>query len=70
MGNETTAREEYCCILNENQQLYVYGAFIYHNGFLAASPDGIIKEDGTPVGILKIKCPFTHRNSTVADILL
>ena len=35
---------------------------------LAASPDGVIcNEDGTPLGTLEIKCPYSQRNTSVVD---
>ncbi|XP_068810225.1 uncharacterized protein [Struthio camelus] len=46
------------------------GLFI-HKGkeWLAASPDGIIKEadTGKSLGLLEIKCPYKHRNKTVRE---
>ncbi|KAM9543371.1 uncharacterized protein ACIB01_011222 isoform 1-T2 [Guaruba guarouba] len=37
--------------------------------WIAASPDGIIKEaaTGKALGLLEVKCPYKHRNSTVRD---
>ncbi|XP_067157800.1 uncharacterized protein [Apteryx mantelli] len=46
------------------------GLFI-HKGkeWLAASPDGIIKEadTGESLGLLEVKCPYKHRNKTVRE---
>ena len=70
-NNEARAREKYSSTLNENQQLRVCGLHISRHGFLAASPDGIVEnEGGVSIGIVEIKCPYTHRNSTVADACL
>ncbi|XP_065530481.1 EZH inhibitory protein [Lathamus discolor] len=37
--------------------------------WIAASPDGIIKEaaTGKALGLLEVKCPYKHRNNTVRD---
>lgn len=37
--------------------------------WIAASPDGIIKEaaTGKALGLLEVKCPYKHRNRTVRD---
>ncbi|KAM3835496.1 uncharacterized protein M6D78_010098 [Vipera latastei] len=37
--------------------------------WLAASPDGIIQEvdTGKNLGLLEVKCPYKHRNKTVAE---
>ncbi|XP_077204323.1 uncharacterized protein LOC143842901 [Paroedura picta] len=37
--------------------------------WLAASPDGIVREAGTgkKLAILEVKCPYKHRNKTVTD---
>lgn len=35
------------------------GLWLYPDGYLAASPDGLIYEDGKLVGILEVKCPYS-----------
>lgn len=39
------------------------------NSWLAASPDGIVKDAGTgkPLGVVEVKCPYKHRNRTVTE---
>ena len=34
--------------------------------FLGASPDGIILGEGDEFGIVEVKCPFVHRNTTIS----
>ena len=42
--------------------------FISPEGFIAATPDGLVCNDNAiQVGILEIKCPYSHRNTTVID---
>ncbi|XP_064313513.1 uncharacterized protein LOC135314361 [Phalacrocorax carbo] len=46
------------------------GLFIHREKkWIAASPDGIIKEaaTGKPLGLLEVKCPYKHRNRTVRE---
>jgi len=53
------------------------GIWLHESGVLAASPDGIVlrsssvSPDGADCGLtpylLEIKCPYTHRHSTVLD---
>ncbi|XP_071422391.1 uncharacterized protein [Pithys albifrons albifrons] len=46
------------------------GLFIHPDKtWLAASPDGVIKEEGTgkDLGLLEVKCPYKHRNRTVRE---
>ncbi|XP_069720515.1 uncharacterized protein [Phaenicophaeus curvirostris] len=46
------------------------GLFIHRDKeWIAASPDGIIKEaaTGKALGLLEVKCPYKHRNRTVHD---
>ncbi|KAM6062786.1 uncharacterized protein VSU04_007880 isoform 1-T4 [Chlamydotis macqueenii] len=46
------------------------GLFIHREKkWLAASPDGIIKEaaTGKALGLLEVKCPYKHRNRTVRE---
>ena len=70
-SNESTARDQYIETLEDNQQVQLCGLYVSVSGFLAASPDGIVcSGDGTPVGVLEIKCPYTQRNSTVSDACL
>ena len=34
--------------------------------FLGASPDGIIIGEGDEFGIVEVKCPFVHHNTTIS----
>ncbi|XP_053930903.1 uncharacterized protein LOC128853081 [Cuculus canorus] len=46
------------------------GLFIHRDKeWIAASPDGIIKEasTGKALGLLEVKCPYKHRNRTVRE---
>ncbi|XP_056214812.1 uncharacterized protein LOC130158243 [Falco biarmicus] len=46
------------------------GLFIHREKkWIAASPDGIIKEaaTGKALGLLEVKCPYKHRNRTVRE---
>ncbi|XP_074734752.1 uncharacterized protein LOC141947471 [Strix uralensis] len=46
------------------------GLFIHRDkNWIAASPDGIIKEaaTGRALGLLEVKCPYKHRNRTVRE---
>ncbi|XP_027746434.1 uncharacterized protein LOC114060823 [Empidonax traillii] len=46
------------------------GLFIHPDKkWLAASPDGVIKEEttGKDLGLLEVKCPYKHRNRTVRE---
>ncbi|KAM4894845.1 uncharacterized protein FYW23_006887 isoform 1-T2 [Sylvia borin] len=46
------------------------GLFIHpEKNWLAASPDGIIKDaaTGKDLGLLEVKCPYKHRNRTVRE---
>ncbi|XP_005484912.1 uncharacterized protein LOC135451752 [Zonotrichia leucophrys gambelii] len=46
------------------------GLFIHpEKSWLAASPDGIIKDPATgkDLGLLEVKCPYKHRNRTVRE---
>lgn len=46
------------------------GLFIHQEkNWIAASPDGIIKEaaTGKALGLLEVKCPYKHRNRTVRE---
>ncbi|XP_051482904.1 uncharacterized protein LOC127387988 [Apus apus] len=46
------------------------GLFIHpEKNWIAASPDGIIKEaaTGKALGLLEVKCPYKHRNRTVRE---
>ena len=57
--------------LEDSQQVQLCGLYVSVSGFLAASPDGIVcSRDGTPVGVLEIKCPYTQKNSTVSKACL
>ena len=41
------------------------GIWLDSTGLLGASPDGLVGDDG----ILEVKCPFSHRNHTIAECL-
>ncbi|KAF1510565.1 hypothetical protein FQV20_0016104, partial [Eudyptula albosignata] len=46
------------------------GLFIHQEkSWIAASPDGIVKEvaTGKALGLLEVKCPYKHRNRTVRE---
>lgn len=46
------------------------GLFIHRDKkWIAASPDGVIKEaaTGKALGLLEVKCPYKHRNRTVRE---
>ena len=49
------------------------GLFLFPCGYLGCSPDGIIYEDKEEAsnnkGILEIKCPWKHRNSTLDEMI-
>lgn len=45
----------------------VCGLYISRRGFLAASPDGVVYNDSTPIGLIEIKCPYSERNSLIFD---
>ena len=67
--NEAIARQQYAQHL-QHQDLNVRecGLYISYQGFLAASPDGIVcAKDGSPAGILEIKCPYSQRNVSIID---
>lgn len=68
--NKPTARQQYSRHISQTQQLKVLdcGLFVSTSGILAATPGGLVcQEDGTPIGTLEIKCPYTVRNMTVLE---
>lgn len=48
------------------------GLWVFPNGFLAASPDGIVFDpwglEEEPVGIIEVKCPYYARDHTFAEL--
>ena len=70
-SKESVARQQYEQALKQQSpemSVQQCGVYISNDGFLAASPDGIIcNEEGSPVGTLEIKCPYTQRNKTIVD---
>lgn len=68
--HESTAFEMYESSIPQSMVLHKSGIYIYEdNGFLAASPDGILLMADSEVscGIIEIKCPYTARNMTVQE---
>ena len=68
--HETSAFEQYEMICSSrNPIISKSGIFIYnHDGFLAASPDGIVSAtSGEREGLIEIKCPYSCRNMSVHD---
>ena len=47
--------------------------FLFPCGFLGSSPDDIIATpnpgEGNARGVLEMKCPWSHRNSTIAEMI-
>lgn len=71
VSNEAKARLKY---INEQRQLHreftcekVSFLIDHKNPFLEASPDGIINCACCGRGVLEIKCPFKHRNSSIDE---
>ncbi|XP_060098646.1 uncharacterized protein LOC132574300 [Heteronotia binoei] len=72
--NEKKAVEAYEAIKSSKARKPVTvddcGLFIdKRKAWLAASPDGIVKEAGTgkELAVLEVKCPYKHRDKTVTD---
>ena len=67
--NEPVARQQYEQFLKPRKlKVRNSGQYISNHGFLAASLDGIIcDENGSPQGTLEIKCPYSQRNTNIAD---
>ena len=74
--NEEVAKEKYIYIMQHQIRRPVkikeVGLIVQPDLFwLGASPDGVV-EDMTqkhPLGLLEIKCPYTHRNSNVEKLV-
>ena len=46
------------------------GIWLYPNGVMGASPDGLVYNSVTernPAGILEVKCPYSLRNTVISD---
>ncbi|XP_044290585.1 uncharacterized protein LOC123025682 [Varanus komodoensis] len=72
--NEKKAVQEYEALKSSQSKTPVKvedcGLFIDKgNSWLAASPDGIVREadTGEELGVLEVKCPYKHRNKTVTE---
>ena len=65
--NEKKARDQYSCQLKEG--LVVTDSGFHLEGFLGASPDGIIYDtvSDSTIGIIEIKCPYSIRDITVTE---
>ena len=65
--NEAKARNAYC---SKTGFMVCTCGLVVNPSFpwLGASPDGLVKDPSEKsVGLLEIKCPFTHRFSTVEE---
>ena len=68
--HESTAFDQYRSIHSSKSGLILRksGIFISNkDGFLAASPDGILFRGDEKCGLLEIKCPYSCRNLTVLE---
>ncbi len=72
--NEANARKLY---ISEQEKHHAdfsctqVGFIIDHNNpFLGASPDGVINCSCCGKGVLEIKCPYKHKQSSVAEAVL
>ena len=64
--HESTAFEQYSKSLAPNEHIRHCDIYILkHDGFLAASPDGIVTSDNG--GTIEIKCPYSCRSLSVRD---
>lgn len=65
-SHEEEARMEYEKTLESGYKVEACGLFVYENGFLAATPDGIVVDDHSNKDrLLEIKCPYSFRDDTV-----
>jgi len=68
--HEKQARDRYEKVVKSNHtNLHVKECGLFINPkwpFVGASPDGIITCDCCPKGVLEIKCPFCHRDESIA----
>ncbi|KAJ1087437.1 hypothetical protein NDU88_000608 [Pleurodeles waltl] len=72
--NEKRAVQEYAHLKSRNSRGGVKvedcGLFIHpKKTWLAASPDGIVKNNSTgkPIGLLEVKCPYKHKDQTIRE---
>ena len=68
--HESTAFDQYQSMHSSKSGLILRksGIFISNeDGFLAASPDGILHNNENKCGMLEIKCPYSCRNLTVLE---
>ncbi|KAJ1198498.1 hypothetical protein NDU88_002339 [Pleurodeles waltl] len=72
--NEKREVQEYAHLKSRNSRGGVKvedcGIFIHpKKTWLAASPDGIVKNNSTgkPIGLLEVKCPYKHKDQTIRE---
>ncbi|XP_069474921.1 uncharacterized protein [Ambystoma mexicanum] len=72
--NESNAVREYQQLKTKNGNGHVKvedcGLYIHpEKTWLAASPDGIVKDSSTgkPIGLVEVKCPYKHKDHTIRD---
>uniref|UniRef100_A0A1X7VDB0 YqaJ viral recombinase domain-containing protein n=2 Tax=Amphimedon queenslandica TaxID=400682 RepID=A0A1X7VDB0_AMPQE len=68
--HESTAFDQYQSIHSSKSGLILRKSGIFissEDGFLAASPDGILHNNENKCGLLDIKCPYSCRNLTVIE---
>ena len=68
MESAASAFEEYKAnSLAQNQNLQKCGIFIsIKDGFLVASPDGMVHDSNGACGLIEMKCPFSCRNMSAS----
>ena len=67
-NNENNARVKYGEQLGVGWSVQDCGLFVsIINGFLAATPDGLVCNDGKIEGCLEIKCPFSARDKSIHE---
>ena len=65
---ESDARNQYAQTLGVGLSVKACGLFISTtNGYLGATPDGLVMANGDIQGCIEIKCPFSARNKSVAE---
>ncbi len=68
IDNEKVALAKYKQEFSESYQVIECGLMINPKWpWLGASPDGLLAQDGTLVGGVEIKCPFTKRDMMISD---
>lgn len=68
--HESTAFDQYQSMHSSKSGLILRKSGIFissEDGFLAASPDGILHNNENKCGMLEIKCPYSCRNLTVLE---